>query len=340
MDVYTAIESEYQAAQNGVVRFRSGLGVVRATGSDRLDFLNRMSTAPVGDLKSGQDAHTVITNEKGRIIDVVRLVELGDFALMISQSPDTEPVRTWLEKYTIMDDFATEDCSAAYENLYVTGHGLTNVLRELFDVSAPPRGSVATGQVDGKDWYLMRDDGLVDPEGALILVESDAALALNDRLDHAGVSEISHGTYEVLRIAAGRPSYGKELGSEFNPLEAGLSSYVSFTKGCFVGQEVIARLDSYDKVKRHLMGVRCNTESLGVKDGAPDEFLVRDGDDSDTIGVVRSAAKRPDGDLIGLAYIRTMFANAGDSVFLRLGEGEGGGERIPGTLTHLPFNTD
>jgi folate-binding protein YgfZ len=117
----------------------------------------------------------------------------------------------------------------------------------------------------------------------------------------------------------------------YNPLEAGLTQYISFTKGCYIGQEVIARLDTYDKVQRHLVGLAFDTPPNA---GEGEELEVRDVEEGKKIGAVTSIATSPALDrTIGLAYVRTNHAVPGGRVKVLSGDGE-----IGAVITKLPFD--
>ena len=124
--------------------------------------------------------------------------------------------------------------------------------------------------------------------------------------------EVGWEALDALRIERGVPAFGRELTEAFNPLEAGLIDIISFTKGCYVGQEVVARLNTYDKVQKRLMRMRWD-DGAGPEPGAK---LVLDGKQ---VGVVTSAADSPAGSGVGLGYVR--LAHASEGVVL---PGEGG----------------
>ena len=129
------------------------------------------------------------------------------------------------------------------------------------------------------------------------------------------MGEMEADSYEAFRIASGVPAYGPELGEEVNPLEAGLWDSVSFTKGCYVGQEVVARLNTYEKVKRYLA-------MLSLEDGAiPDAGapLTVDGKDAGkltSVSPVLISGRRP-----ALGYVRKAYANPEAALTVESGDG-------------------
>ena len=127
----------------------------------------------------------------------------------------------------------------------------------------------------------------------------------------------------------GIPAFGKELGESYNPLEAGLMPLISFTKGCYIGQEVVARLNTYDKVQKSLVGLRWDGDSAG----ASGTRLLLDGKQA---GVMTTAAMSPRiAGVIGLGYVRKAHATPGSELLLESPDGP-----TPVRVTTLPFDTD
>jgi folate-binding protein YgfZ len=137
----------------------------------------------------------------------------------------------------------------------------------------------------------------LDGSGYNVIISKEYEELLPNKLTENEIFKISHDIYEVLRIESCIPAFGKELNDSRNPLEAGLTSAVSFTKGCYIGQEVIARLHSYNKVQRKLCRVGADTtETVSVP------VQLTDGEKE--IGTLTSAAIHPKtGKLIGLCYL-------------------------------------
>ena len=112
--VYAGVESEYRAAASSVAVFDATYtGRLKLTGEDALDLLNRLSTNKVDDLEPGQGTPTILTTDRGRIVDVVTVVHGGDHILLLTSPGTQEAVIQWLDKYTIMEDLVVEDVSAA-----------------------------------------------------------------------------------------------------------------------------------------------------------------------------------------------------------------------------------
>ncbi len=324
----------YTAAHGGTVFTRFGRGVIHGAGADRLDLLHRLSTNATRELGAGNETTTILTSDKGRVVEVVRLLALEDHVLLLLSGNDVERVRAWLDKYTIMDDFTTEDATSRYALAGVYGDHAKALLERTFGVVIPDAGSFCRVNVGGGELCIMRDARLTGAGGFQLVMPAELYGDVAAKLAGAGLVEIDEPTYETLRVEAGLPAIGHELSDAYNPLEAGLSQYISWTKGCYIGQEVIARLDTYDKVQRHLVGF----EFGGTLDDASGDGLdVIDAEEGKKIGTVTTVVFSPKrGQAIGLGYVRTSFAVPGAQVRV-VAAGDGMQPVGNAVLTKLPF---
>jgi folate-binding protein YgfZ len=145
----------------------------------------------------------------------------------------------------------------------------------------------------------------------------------------AGLRSVGHEAYEAARVEGGFPAWESELSEEVNPLEAGLNASIHWNKGCYIGQEVIARLDTYHKVQRHLVGLRLAGEAAPP---LPGSTVLAGGQ---AAGLLTSVAWSPAlGGIIALAYLRTAHAAPGTDVEV---QPPAGGDSSPATVVSLPF---
>ena len=327
------MSEEYQDV-SGSVSFRlAKKGVIRLEGVDRLDLLGRLSTADLTRLTPGMTAQTILTSEKGRIVDLLDVIVEEDHLILLSSFEDPGPAIEWIDRYIIMDDVTVIDRSEDLDVVAIYGDQTVHHVRTILSAELPAAGTRTTGSFEGKEVMIVRGDNICGPFSAFILIDSYGSGDLLDRLAAEGAVGMNGQTYRKLRIEAGRPGPLTELGLHHNPLELGLSSLVSFTKGCYIGQEVIARLDSYDKVKNRLIGVRINSGVLeDIEEG---EYQVRSIDENDVIGRITSHAHSPGIGTIALAIVRSLHANPQTPVTIaRAGEPAAIAE---GVLSMLPF---
>lgn len=324
--------SVYKTAIQGIIFIRHDRGVLRGTGADRLDLLHRISTNATRDLKPGEEASTILTSDKGRITEILRVYALPESVLMVMLGRDVPAVRAWLDKYTIMDDFTTADATADYAVVGLYGEGARNVIAALTGAEPPNAGSFVTGAGPTGEYYVSRDARIGGAGGFQIVVPTADVDALEHGLGQLGATPVDRATFDVLRVESGQPEMGRELSETYNPLEAGLTPMISWTKGCYIGQEVIARLDTYDKVQRHLVGLLFDAPPADA------DALQVEVPDAGKVGTVTSLAYSPRLDrTIGLAYVRTQHAVPGGSVTVT-SAGQSGGAGTSATITKLPFD--
>ena len=304
---YTTGAKEYLVAMNGAAVYDSShLGRIKATGQDFLDLLNRLSTNEVLSLEPGQGSTTVLTTDKGRIIDLLTVLNLGDYVLLLTGPQTPDKVAQWIDKYTIIEDAALEDITATTAMLTVIGPKAAELLGGVTDTKLSKFEPFQSAPVvlNGVDAHVIRRD-LVDLPMFELLVKADDAEKAWQAVAAAGAEPIGFETYEILRLEQASPGYDRELGEAYNPLESGLWGSISFTKGCYIGQEVIARLDTYKKVQKRLVSLSFSPDAI-VETG---DKLTQNGKE---VGAVSSIAKVPTtGELIGLGYIRVGSSEVG-----------------------------
>jgi len=303
--VYSGFGSEYTAATTAVgIHDASYMGRLKATGEDGLDLLNRMSTNKVVDLDTGEGAITVLTTDRGRIIDVLGVVNQGEYVILLTSPGRQNAVIDWLDKYTIMEDLVIEDVTSETAMLAVVGPDAGKLLGLTPSENPQDSLTIQPVQLGGFDALAVEQ-----PLGTLsrywLIAEPDAAAGLWRHLSETGAVPLGANAMEAVRVNVGVPEFGTELGEPYNPLEAGLIGSVDFAKGCYIGQEVIARLDSYKKVKKYLVSLSFDADAA-IESG--NELLV----DGQSVGMVTSVAPEPsDGLLKGLGYVKAANATTG-----------------------------
>ena len=311
----------YRAATAGAAVYESKAGRLKLTGADARDLLNRLSTNLVDpNAPAGEVIATVLTSDRGRIVDLVYVAHCGDHQLLLTGARQQDNVAAFLDKYTIMEDIEVEDITGSTALLALTGPAAGAIVSAVAGGLADDGARVIAlpGNPEGEG----EGEGADGPPRYRILAPAAQGGAAMRRLQAAGAVAISAAAAETLRIARGRPRYGAEMGDAYNPLEAGLIGAIDFHKGCYIGQEVIARLDTYRKVQKYLVALRFDPGAGVVADLVGARLLDGEGK---AMGLVTSAAVLPpdeDGDggtaggggaVIGLGYVRAAAAAVGAS---------------------------
>ncbi len=303
-------EADYQALVDGAaILLRPTAGVIILTDQDRSDFLHRMTTNEINKLPLGQSAVTVLTNATARIEQVFTVVSRPDELWLLPAPAQTVALERHLRSQIFfMDKVKVRNGSETYKRLRVMGPAATVVLEKSgFMVAA-----LANGAWLENEGIIVLKQAHYDLPGYEIIVQTtpqDDLLeqALIKRLQAAGAALLTaEDAYQIRRIELGLPLPGYELTNEYNPLEAELGWSCAENKGCYTGQEIIARQITYDKVTKRLVGLRSETLLL------PGAEVQAEGR---TIGTVTSVAYSPALDApIALAILKRPHNAPGSQV--------------------------
>jgi len=324
----TTVEKEYVAAQTGGVMIdASAWGRLEFTGKNRVDFLHRMSTNDLLALQMGQGAGTVFTTPIARIIDRTVTYVREDDVLMLTSRDNQTRVMQWLRKYIFFnDDVQIKDVTGETGMISIYGATADQVVAQVTgqDMSILPRHHWRMVQIAGLEVMIARADAIAGGGFHLICDRATQAQVWQALLD-AGVVPLSEETHQILRVEAGQPEFGHELGDEYIPLEANLWNDVSFKKGCYTGQEIIARMESRQKLAKRLVGLHFD-EPVTL----PASLWI----DDHEAGVVTSAVHSPVLGWIGLGYLKSTGGAEAQVVQSRSGD-----QMAPATVSALPFKS-
>lgn len=228
------------------------------SGEDHLPFLERMSTNRLADLVPGAGRATAVLNDTGRVVDWVRCYAAAAGTALVSSGPGgATAVASHLRSYILFRDrVRVTDASSQVLLLRLVGREAADVATRVTGLALTGQGAAdwVEGETGGATAWLLRRLAPGGPEGVDVVVPvGEPAVAMLDRLRAAGVAALDSEAYACLRIAHLLPAFGAEIDGRANPLELGLRPVVDFEKGCYIGQEVVARLDTYQKVQRHLV---------------------------------------------------------------------------------------
>ena len=290
------MEAYLATQKNAIWVDLNGRGCLELTDRDRLDLVHRMSTNDLRRLETGAAMPTVLTTATGRIIDMLVMINDGERALAITGRGRDEMVRSYLQRHVFFNDrLKIKDVSGGIDLIGVYGARAASALEKIVPGAAelPVHRFVTVNET-----IVLRMPPLAG-DGFWLLGSPEKAQALRQNLEQAGVLLADESTLDLLRIEAGIPEVDHELTGDYIPLEAGLWDAVSFNKGCYTGQEIIARMESRGQLAKML--VHLSTASP-LEPGAD---LLRDGKSA---GTLTSIAAHPDGGYRALGFVKTASA--------------------------------
>lgn len=293
----------YDAAhESAVLAAHEERGMLLLTGETRLELINRMSTQAVTGLKSGEGAATVLTTDIGRIIDRVILYATSDSVYVLTGDGHAAALaRYFMRNIFFNDDVRVQDITAETAVFGVYGPRAAEMLAAAgFAEVDVPLHHWRQAEIGGATAYIHRADPVTD-DSYLVTASATDREAVWGALSAAGLVPIDEPSYDYLRIEAGLPRFGRELSLDYIPLETGLWDDVSFSKGCYTGQEIIARMESRGKLAKRLVGLR---------PGAPVEAGAEITAGGRSVGTITSAADGPAG-LLALGYVKTAALSEG-----------------------------
>jgi hypothetical protein len=294
------LQAQIEAAKSGVALYdRTAWGRIQVSDADRINFLHNQSSNDFKVLKPGEGCDTVFLTSTARTIDLATAYILDDSVILFVSPGLTEKLMTFLDRYIFFaDKVKLTDITQQTAALSLLGAQSHAVLEKLgaAEIIGKPDAQHQVFPINGQEVRVAVGSGLAI-EGYTLITDANYKIALQNTLFELGVKSLDDHAWEHLRIEQGRPMPGHELTDDYNPLEAGLWHTISFNKGCYIGQETIARLETYKGVKQQLWGVKL---SAPVEAGA----VIHQGDEK--IGILTSAIET-----LGLGYIRTKAGGVG-----------------------------
>jgi folate-binding protein YgfZ len=310
------------AVRRGAGLFRpSDRGLLRVAGGDRVRWLDGMLSNDIASLTPGEDAsgcHALLLTRQGRIVADPHVLLRPECLWLELPREALAHTTEVLERFIIADDVALEDASAELDRIVLEGPGAAAL-------AAPELSPHACLELTLGDVPVVVAAWGVTGTGRQLFVPAgradDVAAALCDAAAPEILVDAGPEALEILRIEAGVPRLGVELDEEVLPAEARLDAAVSTTKGCYTGQEVVARMASRGRVSHRLVGLQF-AEETPVEPGTPLERAGR------SVGEITSACVSPAAGAIALGFVRDAHSEPG--TVLRAGACET-------TVAELPF---
>jgi folate-binding protein YgfZ len=297
---------QYAAARDAaVIGERSSRGTIVLTGSDRRSFLHALLTNDIASLAPGKGTYAAYLTPQGRMISDMSVFETGQQLLLGVERAVAAPLAERLDKLIFAEDVQVRDASQEIEELGVHGPRASDIIERAAGISV----SGLDAQYDNltSRFTVARDDAFGVPGFEIFAAHGDAESIRQTLLD-AGALVASPETLETLRIEAGRPRFEVDMFTDTIPLEAGIEDRaISFTKGCYVGQEVIVRVmhRGHGRVARRLVRLVLPGSAAPV----PGEKILSA---DQQVGAITSAGESPRaGAPLAFGYVQRDYAASG-----------------------------
>lgn len=289
--------TEYEAVRDGgagLIDLSATRGRIRVSGSEATMFLNGLITNDVKNLAQNRWMPAVFPTVQGRLIGVVRVIRGSEPEFLIdTETASHEAVLKTILRFTLAGDFKVSDVTNETALLTVQGKKAAEIVEKVTGVSDLPVNGVA--EKDGVTVIRATHTG---EDGFDIITDSSRKAEFQKALEAAGAQPIGEDTFEILRVEAGIARFGQDMDETHVVPETNLDDAVSYTKGCYVGQEIIVRIKHRGHPAKKLTGLRFETDKQ-VEAGA----VIRSTENQE-IGRVTSAVISPRRGSIGLGYVR------------------------------------
>lgn len=301
---------------NSVALIDRNHGLLSITGDDRLRFLHNQSTNNIQGLKVGEGCDTVLVNSTGRNIDLVSAYIQENQVLLLVSPHQNKSLYDWLDRYIFpFDKVALKDVTNDYKVFTIIGEKSQDLLSDWVESEFLNSAEFSHKTINIEDTQVIITVGCnLKLSGYNLIIAQEKAPQMWDKLTAKNPLLLTNEDYENIEIIQGKPRVNHELTDEFNPLESGLWDAISFNKGCYIGQETIARLNTYKGVKQKLWGIKLK----GSIEPEKDNIIMVEGE---KIGKITSYLET-ELENFALGYIRTKAGDIGLKVTIGDIEGE------------------
>ena len=325
---YGAVLSEYAAVRDGGAGLLdlSSRGRLLVSGSESLQFLNGLITNDMKTLEPSYWMLAAFPNVQGRLLAIIRVLNQGPANFLIDTEAATyQQVMKIIQRFTFAGDFHVEDLTGSTTLLSVQGQRAGAIIGAVFgeEVAAIERFQISQVLWHDSPVRIIRATHTGE-DGFDLVVSAEKSGELWDALTAAGAQPVGHDALEIIRIEAGIPRFGIDMDETNVVTETGLDDAVSFTKGCYIGQEIIARIKYRGHVAKKLAGLE-----FEGKDKVEREAKIKSIDGKE-IGRLTSVVDSPRLErTIALGYVKYDYLAAETAVRV--------GADLPARIVELPF---
>jgi len=310
MDAAATVTKGYQGLRESAAWMDlSTRGKIRVLGEDRARLLHAMTTQDVQSLTPGQGVYAFFLNAQGRILGDVNIFCRDEYFLLDTEAETRQKLFDHIDRYIIADDVTLEDATGEMATIAIEGPQAAAILERL---GAPvPETDYETRAWSGMTVARVSSTGA---GGFFVFLDPAKKGDLIAALEAAEVSEATSDDARMVRIEHGRPRYGEEITERYLVQETAQLHAVHFSKGCYLGQEIVERVRSRAQIHRVLRRIE-----VDMPEAPPAGSKLKSADGQADAGEIASAAFSPAlGKVAALAYVRTPFAEPATE--LRLGD--------------------
>ena len=284
---------------SGCGLFRPDMSLFSISGRDRARWLNGMITNNVRDLAPGHGIYAFVLNPQGHILGDLYVFNRGESLTVEIERAQVETLVPLLKRYIIMDKVEIQDLSGQTAMIGIIGPRSFDVLTSVgLNKDLEPL-QFAECEWKGTSTTLIRSDNPCVPSFQL-LVPAEKAESLTKALGQAGAETVSQETLETLRILCGIPKIGQDIRERTLPQETGQDRALNYTKGCYIGQEIVERIRARGAVHRTFVGFEI--------DGTPPSAGTKIQSDGRDVGELTTIAAAPlRGKQLALGFLRKEF---------------------------------
>jgi folate-binding protein YgfZ len=301
--------TDYEAVRDGgagLIDLSAARGRIRVSGSEATMFLNGLMTNDMKTLAANRWMPSVFPTVQGRLIGAVRVIRGSEPAFLIdTETAAHEAVLKTISRFTMAGDFKVSDVTEETALLSLQGEIAGEVIDNVFQTSSSEIPVNGVSEVHSVTIIRASHTG---ENGFDLVVDASRKAELLNALETAGAQPVSEDTLEILRVEAGIARFGVDIDETNVVPETNLDDAVSFTKGCYVGQEIIVRIKHRGHPAKKLTGLRFETDAQ-IEPGA-----VIHSTENQEIGRVTSAVISPRRGSIGLGYVRYEYLAEGTRV--------------------------
>jgi folate-binding protein YgfZ len=302
----------------------AGRGLIEVSGGEGVQFLNGLITNDAAKLEENKWMFAAFPNAQGRLIAMVRVLKKDGKFLFDTGAVTREKVFENLFRFTFAGDFIVHDLSDDFGVLSVQGEKSGEMIEKILGGKLTEENEIAEFNFNSENIFIIRARHLSE-NGFDLFVPKTVLEDLTKEFKNQGAIKIGDEAFETLRIEQGTPRYGVDMDETNVVLETGIDEAVNFNKGCYIGQEIIARIHFRGHVAKKLAGLVFEDENAEINHG--DEIKTLDDKNAGKITSVTFSPKL--GKKIALGYVRYAFLEKGTE--LKVGEAKASVEDLPFT---------